>query len=324
VVAVQSATLKTASLEDGTSLRDYWVSHGWSDYRSDAYSETLRVVRVSVQGEKEVDFPADRVWREGASVALTSDRIVTLNVRAAIASDPGWLILSADYSQLEVRILAHFAQDEELLRILAMDGGDVFIEVAARWLEKPAVAVTPEERAGAKRIVYGVLYGMGEHGIAMELGISVAEARTYISTFHNAFPGINSWKRRAVEEAHRTGVVETILGRRRRLPGLASPRKNEKEKAERQAVNSIMQGSAADLMKVASVRVWKKLRGSGSGRILLQIHDELLLEVRAAAATAVRDFVAAEMIGVTKLRVPLRVKTAVGPNWGDLRDKQEH
>jgi DNA polymerase theta len=254
--------------------------------------------------------------------------MLSVNPRRLLVAEAGHVLLSLDYSQLEVRLMAHFSQDPRFVQILH-GGGDVFRHVAAGWLRKPEDQVTAEERSGAKRICYGLIYGISAGRLAVELGISRAQAQDFQESFMREYAGVAAWVRSCSEQARRCGYVETLGGRRRFLPALAASGAAERSHAERQAVNTSCQASAADLVRLAMLGIHERLKEfrlhevSGpcrmSARLLLQIHDELLLEVHESWLDRVRDMVIDEMIGVGReLLVPLQVKWKVGRTWGSL------
>ncbi|MDR3210919.1 MAG: DNA polymerase I, partial [Planctomycetota bacterium] len=199
-------------------------------------------------------------------------------VRAAFIPKDGWLMLAADYSQVELRVLAHFCQDPTLVQSFA-DGLDIHRTVAAAVRGVDPESVSREERSAAKAINFGIIYGQGAYGLASGTGMSHHQAQQFIDSYFARFPGIRSWMDQAVAEATRKGYVETLLGWRRRIPELASINHTRQARARREAVNTIIQGTAADLVKTAMVNLWGRLRRLGlASRLLLQIHDELLLE----------------------------------------------
>jgi len=309
------------------SLAAYWAAHGWSDYLGDGVAESIRQVTVQI-GPTVLSYPADQVWRLSAPVRLANDTPPLLvSPRHLLVAEAGHVLLSVDYSQLEVRLMTHFSQDSHLVRILHGEG-DVFRHIAAGWLRKAEAAVTAEERSGAKQICYGLVYGIGSGRLAAELGISRAQAQEFQTSFMREFPGIDKWIGVVRERARRCGFVETLQGRRRFLPALAAKARDARMHAERQAVNTVCQASAADLMKVAMLSVHQRLRQMHShdngccrpaARLMLQIHDELLLEVRADRLEDVRAMVVTEMIGAgNELLVPLQVKWRTGASWGSL------
>jgi len=236
-------------------------------------------------------------------------------------------MLSVDYSQLEVRLMAHFSQDPGFVQILHSDG-DVFRHVAAGWLHKPEADVTAEERSGAKRICYGLIYGIGAARLASELGISRVQAQQFQESFMREYAGVAKWIQGCRDQARRCGYVETLHGRRRFLPAIAARGANERSHAERQAVNTACQASAADLMKTAMLAIHERLlrlrvhKGAScrmAAHMLLQIHDEVLLEVAEERLDEVRDLVVSAMINAGEgLHVPLQVKWRVGKSWGHL------
>ncbi|CAD7699534.1 unnamed protein product [Ostreobium quekettii] len=243
------------------------------------------------------------------------------NVRAAFRAPEGWLMLSADYCQLEFRLMAHFSGDESLQQMFRDPGGDPFRLLAAQWLDTPMDEVTEQQRTHAKRLAYGLLYGMGPQALADDLQIPVPAAAQMADAFRASLPGVDAWLRRVVEDCRRTGFVQTIGGRRRYLPDVAERNGGKRGRAERQAVNTLCQGSAADLVKVAMARVHRRIRveAAGTCHMLLQVHDELLFEVREGALSAVVLLIRAGMERDNGLSVPTPVRLSAGPSWGQLR-----
>ncbi len=236
---------------------------------------------------------------------------------AFIPNRSGDVFLSADYSQIELRLLAHLSGDEALIAALNA-GADIHRQVAAVIHGKPSGEVSREERQAAKAVTFGVIYGMGPFGLARELRIPIAAATEFIEAFFAGFPGVRSFIERSVREARERGEVRTLLGRRRPVPEIVSRVARVRNQGERVAVNSIVQGSAADLIKKAMVSVHGRLRRTEpEARILLQIHDELLLEVPKVRVAALAALVRETMEGVFALRVPLLVNVATGENWYD-------
>lgn len=311
------------------SLAEYWVRHGWADYAAPARAQSVRQVRVLVGGVTELSFPADQVWRLAAPVAVADDTpMLSVNPRKLLVAEAGWELLSVDYSQLEVRLMAHFSMDPGLVSILRR-GDDVFLHIASRWLQKHEDEITAEERSGAKRICYGLVYGVGPQRLADDLGISVSQAMDFQASFAKQFPVLNAWVSSCQETTRREGCIETLYGRRRFLPDIGARSTAARQHAERQAVNTKCQASAADLVKLAMVRIHENLRNmrehteNGTccmvAHLLLQMHDELLFEVRKDKMDDVRTMVVSEMIKVGScLNVPLQVRWKVGPTWGSL------
>ncbi len=238
-------------------------------------------------------------------------------IRRAFVAPPGRRLLSADYSQIELRLLAHLAQDEDLVAAFHA-GADIHRATAARVFGVPIEKVDPAMRARAKVVNFGVLYGMGAQRLAREQGIPVAEASRFIAEYFAKLPGVKAFIDRCVSDARACGYARTLLDRRRYLPDLTSARPQLRAAAERMAVNTPVQGSAADLIKLAMVRLHARLaREHPAARLLLQVHDELVLEVPERELEAVRELVVAEMEAVLELRVPLQVDTGAGGNWCD-------
>jgi DNA polymerase-1 len=235
-------------------------------------------------------------------------------IRAAFIAAPGHVILSADYSQVELRLLAHLAEDAGLSAAFLADE-DIHARTAADVFgDRPPA----EGRRLAKVINYGIVYGMGSARAARELGVSNAAAATYIEEYFRRYAGVRQFIDRTIAEARERGWVSTILGRRRYLPELGSRDSAVRQFAERAATNTPIQGSAADLIKLAMITVHRRLREGGfAARLLLQVHDELVLEAPVSEAAAVGDLVRDAMEHVWPLRVPLRVDVRSGANWAE-------
>ncbi|GFR45959.1 hypothetical protein Agub_g7428, partial [Astrephomene gubernaculifera] len=253
--------------------------------------------------------------------------IMHFNLRTAFVAPPGHLVLTADYKQIELRLMAHFSGDAALCALLRNPHQDPFVLLAAEWKRVPVEQVTPETRVQAKRLAYGMLYGMGTTTLAAELGVSVGEAAELSDNFRRAIPGVDRWTKEVVEECRSCGFVCTLLGRRRYFPRInersSKEARSQRAQAERQAVNSVCQGSAADLVKAAMITLQRRLeqRGlAGSARLVLMVHDELVLEVAAEQLPAVAALVRGVLEGEVALAVPLPVKLSVGPSWGQLQE----
>ncbi|EDK97954.1 polymerase (DNA directed), theta, isoform CRA_d, partial [Mus musculus] len=284
-----------------------------------------------------------------------SDRGVPFSVsmRHAFVPFPGGLILAADYSQLELRILAHLSRDCRLIQVLNT-GADVFRSIAAEWKMIEPDAVGDDLRQHAKQICYGIIYGMGAKSLGEQMGIKENDAASYIDSFKSRYKGINHFMRDTVKNCRKNGFVETILGRRRYLPGIKDDNPYHKAHAERQAINTTVQGSAADIVKIATVNIQKQLETFRStfkshghresmlqndrtgllpkrklkgmfcpmrgGFFILQLHDELLYEVAEEDVVQVAQIVKNEMECAIKLSVKLKVKVKIGASWGELKD----
>ncbi|MCL6643756.1 MAG: DNA polymerase I [Dehalococcoidia bacterium] len=238
--------------------------------------------------------------------------------RAFVAGDPAWTLLAADYSQIELRILAHVSGDEHLREAFAR-GVDVHRETAARVLRKDPAAVTPDERSMAKMVNFGIAYGMSDFGLSTRAGISRAEAQEFINNYFATYSGISYYMLHIKEVARRDGVVTTLLGRKRSIPELAARSPSLRAAGERMAINMPIQGTAADIIKVAMIRVDQELRERGlRSRMILQIHDELIFECPAEEVEAVRELAARVMPASIELKVPLKVDLKQGRNWGEM------
>ncbi|MCU0913914.1 MAG: DNA polymerase I [Planctomycetes bacterium] len=224
-------------------------------------------------------------------------------------------ILSADYSQIELRLLAHFSRDEALRAAFAADQ-DIHRFVASQIYNVPLEQVTSEMRSRCKTVNFGIIYGQGALGLARTIGMSPAEARQFIAQYFARYGSIRAFIDECIAKAQRTGYAETILGRRRRIADLRSKNQGRRAQAERLAVNTVIQGSAADLIKVAMVAIDRRIKaGKLPIRMILQVHDELVFEVPVAAAPEHARWIAEEMINAIRFDVPLKVDTAWGPSW---------
>ena len=240
-------------------------------------------------------------------------------IRRAFVAPPGSLLLTADYSQIELRLLAHLSGDSAFVQAFEQ-GGDIHRQTAAIIFGVPQGQVTPEMRARAKTINFGTIYGQGPFALARQLGITQEEARAFIQEYFTRFAGVRTWLDRTVVGAREKGYVETLFGRRRYVPELKDRNYNIRAFGERTATNSPLQGSAADLIKIAMVRIAAALKQGGlASRMILQVHDELVLEVPAEEAAIATELVKRHMESAADLRVPLVVTVGVGMNWVDAK-----
>uniref|UniRef100_A0A669QRV1 DNA polymerase theta n=1 Tax=Phasianus colchicus TaxID=9054 RepID=A0A669QRV1_PHACC len=301
------------------------------------------VSRVSVLPNGVNTWAEDRV--EGRGIPFS------VSMRHAFVPFPGGFILAADYCQLELRILAHLSRDCRLTEALNR-GTDVFKSIAAEWKMIDSEAVGDSTRQQAKQICYGIIYGIGAKSLGEQMGIDDNEAANYIESFKSRYTGIQKFLQETVRNCRRDGFVQTILGRRRYLPAIRDSNPYSKAHAERQAVNTTVQGSAADIVKTATVNIQKRLEALSSvtkshghrenslqrdktgiltsslemlhpisgGFFILQLHDELLYEVAEDDVIQVAQIVKHEMENAVKLSVKLNVKVKIGPSWGDLQD----
>jgi DNA polymerase-1 len=238
-------------------------------------------------------------------------------IRAAFVPEPGYLLLSADYSQIELRLLAHLSQDPVLIESF-QQGQDVHARTAAELFQVPVEAVSADQRRQAKTINFGIIYGMGAQRLARSLDIPVKTAQAYIAQYFARYKGIKSYMDGVLVEARARGYVTTLQGRRRYVPDLQSKNTQLASAAERIAVNTPIQGTAADLIKMAMVAIDRRLHQEHlRTRMLLQVHDELLFEVPERESERVKKLVRETMEGVMPLRVPLQVDLGVGRNWAE-------
>ncbi|UJJ59792.1 DNA polymerase I [Rhodanobacter denitrificans] len=237
-------------------------------------------------------------------------------IRQAFIAPPGWRVMAADYSQIELRIMAHLSGDEGLLKAFR-EGGDVHRATAAEVFGLKPEEVSANQRRAAKAINFGLMYGMSAFGLARQLGVDRAEAGDYMARYFARYPGVHAFMEATRERAHHDGYVETIFGRRLYLENLNARNQALRQGAERAAVNAPMQGSAADIIKRAMIAVAAWLKDRDDAHMLMQVHDELVFEVRADAVDTVRTAVVARMSGAAELAVPLLVDVGVGANWDE-------
>jgi DNA polymerase-1 len=238
-------------------------------------------------------------------------------IRAAFIPREGWQLVVADYSQIELRLLAHMSEDPVLIDAFR-NGEDIHTRRAAEVMGVPPMLVTREARNNAKAVNFGIVYGISGFGLAANLGISKKEAEAYIKAYFERYSGVRRFIDATISATRESGVARTMFGRERPTPDINSRNANARGFAERTAVNSPIQGTAADLIKLAMIRIDKALAGMRA-RLLLQVHDELVLEAPPEEVEPVKQLVKREMEGVAALRVPLVVDTGSGTNWRDAK-----
>jgi DNA polymerase-1 len=240
-------------------------------------------------------------------------------IRSAFIAEPGWKLVSADYSQVELRILAHVSGEPKLREAFAR-GEDIHAATAAEVLGRPQAELTKDERNIAKMVNFGIIYGISAFGLSENLEIPREQAQTYIDAYLARFPHVQDFIARTIEQCTRDGYVTTLLGRRRPVPEIRASNRQTRSLGERLAVNSVMQGTAADVIKVAMVSVHERLRAEGRGsRLVLQVHDELLLEAPDTEVPAAREALREEMCGAYPLDPPLAVDVGVGDDWNQAK-----
>ena len=256
------------------------------------------------RGENEVYIPA------GTFRLAAGDRI-------SFVASPGKMLVDADYSQIELRLLAHIADDETMIAAFR-SGEDIHAVTASQVFGVPLDEVTPLQRSHAKAVNFGIVYGISAFSLAQDIGVFQSEAKAYMDSYFAKYHGVRDYMKRIVEQAKADGYVTTLFGRRRDLPELRSSNFNLRSFGERVALNMPIQGTAADIIKAAMVRVDARMRAEGlEAKLLLQVHDELIVECPAAEAETVRAILIEEMEHVVDYRVPLLVDAKIGASWAE-------
>jgi DNA polymerase-1 len=238
-------------------------------------------------------------------------------IRQAFTAPPGCSLIAADYSQIELRIMAHLSGDESLLKAFAEDR-DIHLATAAEVFGIPQSAVSPDQRRSAKAINFGLIYGMSAFGLARQLGIGRGDAQRYVDLYFERYPGVKRYMDETRRLARESGFVETVFGRRLYLPEIQSRNQALRQYAERSAINAPMQGTAADIIKRAMIDVDTWLQESGiDARLIMQVHDELVLEVADELIEVAKVEVRNRMAAGADLKVPLKVDIGVGRNWDE-------
>jgi DNA polymerase-1 len=240
-------------------------------------------------------------------------------IRSAFVADQGFRLLSADYSQVELRILAHVSGEPKLREAFAR-GEDIHAATAAEVLGKDPATLTKGERSVAKMVNFGIIYGISAFGLSENLEIPREEAQAYIDAYLARFPLVQDFIQRTIERSERDGYATSLFGRRRPVPELKASNRQTRSLGERLAVNFVMQGTAADIIKKAMVSIHRRLRAEGrAARLVLQVHDELLFEVPDVELSAIKELVRAEMCGAYALEPPLAVDIGVGDDWNEAK-----
>jgi DNA polymerase-1 len=244
-------------------------------------------------------------------------------IRQAFVAPEGWKLLTADYSQIELRVLAHFSGDPAMTRAFELDH-DIHRAVASRIFGVTEASVDDSMRRVAKTVNFGVIYGLSAFGLASRLGIPQTEAAAWIEAYFKEYAGVDQFITRTLESALKAGRVETILGRRRPISGIKNTTGRSRNLAERTAVNTVIQGSAADLIKMAMIKIDRRIRAEGlMSRMILQIHDELVFETPEDEVQPLAELVCHEMTTALDLKVPIQVDLAAGRNWLDVEEIQQ-
>ncbi|KAM3857766.1 DNA polymerase nu, partial [Diretmus argenteus] len=271
----------------------------------------------------------DSFQAQSLSELRKEPEVVTVHPRTMFIPQDGWTFLAADFCQVELRLLTHLSSDPELLRIFTNPQADVFTMLASQWKGVTEGEVTSEQREHAKRIVYSVVYGAGRERLSGILGVSADQARRFQDSFLQTYREVQTFIHTTVQQCHKQGYVLSIMGRRRNLPNIHSPDWGVRMQAERQAVNFVVQGSAADLCKMAMIRIFLQVSSSSSlsARLVAQLHDELLYEVEdsqvmqfaAVVKTTMESLQHVDGLGI-HLKVPLKVAVSSGKSWGSMSE----
>jgi len=236
-----------------------------------------------------------------------------------VAKNKDYLLLDADYSQIELRVLAHIAGDETMIRAF-QENEDIHTVTAATVFGVPAFMVTPEMRRHAKAVNFGIVYGISDFSLAGDIGVTKKEAKAYMDQYFEKYSGVRAYMDGIVEQAKKDGYVTTLFGRRRYLPELKSSNFIQRSFGERVALNTPIQGTAADIIKIAMVRVWKQLKKEGlDAHLILQVHDELIIESAKADAPRAAQLLRREMEGAANLSVAMLAEVAQGESWYDCK-----
>ena len=239
-------------------------------------------------------------------------------IRRAFIAPPGSLLIAGDYSQIDLRVLAHLSQDENLLQAFREDK-DIHAATAAQLFNVDITRVTPEMRRLAKTVNFGVIYGMSEFGLEQATELTREEAGKFITAYFEKYPGVMRYLEDTREQARKLGYVQTILGHRRYIPEVNSPNRIVREAAERMAINMPVQGSSSDIIKVAMINLYRELQERGlKSKMILQVHDELIFEVPEEEAPLMTNLIRDRMSTAIRLSVPVKVDIKSGPNWGAM------
>ncbi|KAM4714500.1 DNA polymerase nu [Anableps anableps] len=301
------------------------------NYISSTWYQTSAVTgRISAKHPNFQALPRQPLQiRQKQYIPGKEEEVVTVHPRDMFIPREGWTFLAADFCQVELRLLAHFSSDPELVRIFTNPQADVFTMLASQWKAMSVDEVTPEDREHAKRIVYSVVYGAGRERLSGILGVSVEQASRFQDSFLQTYREVQAFIQRTIQQSHKQGYAVSLMGRRRNLPNINSPDWGIRMQAERQAVNFVVQGSAADLCKMAMITIFNLVSSSSSlsARLLAQLHDELLYEVENSQVEQFAALVRSTMeslqhihhLGI-HLKVPLKVAVSIGKSWGSMSE----
>lgn len=240
-------------------------------------------------------------------------------LREMFVAREGWVLIDADYSQIELRLLAHIA-DDEVMRQAFLHGEDIHAVTASQVFGVPLSEVTPLQRSRAKAVNFGIVYGISPFSLSRDIGVPVAEAKAYMDSYFKKYSGVRAYMTEIVQKARQDGYVQTLFGRRRDLPELKSANHNIRSFGERAALNTPIQGTAADIIKIAMVRVFRRLKAEGyRAKLILQVHDELIVEAPQEEAREVQALLVEEMENAARLTVPLKADAHIGKTWAEAK-----
>ena len=240
-------------------------------------------------------------------------------LRKVFTAKEGYVLLDADYSQIELRVLAHICEDENMIKAFLNDE-DIHAMAASQVLKIPIDEVTKEQRSSAKAVNFGIVYGISDFGLASNLGITRKEAKQYIESYLNEYSGVKKFMEDIVEKAKEQGYVETLFGRRRYIPEINSNNFNVRQFGNRIAMNTPIQGTAADIIKIAMINVYRRLKESDlQSKLILQVHDELIIETKIEEKEKVREILRSSMENAITLKIPLKIDMKEGSNWYDSK-----
>ena len=241
------------------------------------------------------------------------------NIRKAFVPEEGYVYIDADYSQIELRVLAHISEDETMIQAF-LHGEDIHKQAASKVLGIPIKEVTKEQRSSAKAVNFGIVYGISDYGLSEQLGIPVKEAKKYIEQYLEKYTGIQKFMENIVEVAKEKGYVETMFHRRRYIPELKSNNYMVRQFGARAAMNTPIQGTAADIMKLAMIHVYQELKEKKmDAKLILQVHDELMIECRESQKEEVKEILKKSMENVILLKVPLEADLSEANSWYDAK-----
>jgi len=299
------------------------------------YRQYAKLKSTYVDGLMKVIAPDGRIHTSFQNTATATGRLssaepnlqnipvrteVGAKLRYMFVSAPGYALVDADYSQIELRLLAHIAGDQ-VMQAAFRNGEDIHTATAAQVFGVPLEGVTHEMRRRAKAVNFGIVYGISPFSLSQDIGATMTEAKEYMDRYFATFHGVRTYMDQVVERAKENGYVSTLMGRRRWLPELKSSNRNLRAFGERAALNTPIQGTAADIIKLAMIRVWHAIQEAGlQAKLILQVHDELIVECPESETEAVKQLLSREMAGVVDYAVPLRADASAGKSWGDAKE----